>query len=449
MESEIAVVRIDGLAVHPLAGKPRMAPSAFESLKEDIAVNGQRIAAVVTADGELLDGWHRMRALQELGETQINVRRLPADVDVASLDRSLNEERRHLTPDQKVWRAQNRSKDSKPGAHHRFEKDSSPFQTTVKQAAKDEGVSEKTVQRARQAAAAQPAIADAAVNEPELDIKVADALKVKDKPPEVVAEALDKMREKPGKVGLADAVATAERKKRTQATRARKEKELADAEASAPKPKADLYCLPVAELQQAVPAWSVDLILTDPPYEQQALPVYADLAKFAAHALTQQGNLLVMTGNLYLPEVLEYLTSHDDIVWHWQIIYDMDHGGNGIAHAVNVQQKQKPFLWFRRKGAGKPANCVQDVVHASAQAKQDTRFHVWGQSLYPFVRLAETFAMPGQTICDPFLGGGTTALAALGRGCRFIGSDIDAQHVRTTEQRLADELAEPYEIETH
>ena len=43
---------------------------------------------------------------------------------------------------------------------------------------------------------------------------------------------------------------------------------------------------------------------------------------------------------------------------------------------------------------------------------------------------------PGELILDPFLGSGTTAVAAVLEGRRFLGCDIDPGCVETTRRRL-------------
>jgi DNA modification methylase len=52
--------------------------------------------------------------------------------------------------------------------------------------------------------------------------------------------------------------------------------------------------------------------------------------------------------------------------------------------------------------------------------------------------LIELFSLPpNQTILDPFVGGGSTAEAALRLGHRFIGVDIDADQIAMTRARVA------------
>jgi site-specific DNA-methyltransferase (adenine-specific) len=58
-----------------------------------------------------------------------------------------------------------------------------------------------------------------------------------------------------------------------------------------------------------------------------------------------------------------------------------------------------------------------------------------GQSEEGFELLFDKFVFPGQTILDPFVGGGTTAVVALKRGCNFIGIDNDLSALLTTKKR--------------
>ena len=46
---------------------------------------------------------------------------------------------------------------------------------------------------------------------------------------------------------------------------------------------------------------------------------------------------------------------------------------------------------------------------------------------------------PGELVFDPFLGSGTTAVAAIGSGRRFLGGDIEAGNVTTARERLEEE----------
>jgi site-specific DNA-methyltransferase (adenine-specific) len=47
---------------------------------------------------------------------------------------------------------------------------------------------------------------------------------------------------------------------------------------------------------------------------------------------------------------------------------------------------------------------------------------------------------PGGLILDPFCGSGSTGIAALAEGFRFIGIEIDAEYARTARRRVAGPL---------
>lgn len=86
---------------HPLsAAFPSMSAEDFQSLKDDIEVNGQR-EPVMIFENMVLDGWHRYRACIELGikPTQFN---FPVNDDPVVFVESVNLHRRHLTASQRA-----------------------------------------------------------------------------------------------------------------------------------------------------------------------------------------------------------------------------------------------------------------------------------------------------------------------------------------------------------
>lgn len=46
-----------------------------------------------------------------------------------------------------------------------------------------------------------------------------------------------------------------------------------------------------------------------------------------------------------------------------------------------------------------------------------------------------------ETVCDPFMGTGTSGVAALRAGKRFVGIEHSPQHFETAVRRIIDELA--------
>ena len=54
-----------------------------------------------------------------------------------------------------------------------------------------------------------------------------------------------------------------------------------------------------------------------------------------------------------------------------------------------------------------------------------------------FSRMLAGSAQPAMTVCDPFVGSGSSAVAALLAGCAFVGADIDERAVALARQRCA------------
>ena len=191
-----------------------------------------------------------------------------------------------------------------------------------------------------------------------------------------------------------------------------------------------LHCCDIRDAYQVVPAESVDLIITDPPYGRDYLPLYEELSKFASHALKDGGVCLVMTGQSYLPEVLSLLTKYLDYVW--MLAYYLQPPAPFIKHR-NIANNWKPIVYLAK---GQPfVGQVNDVIISKEPEKRD---HEWQQNLEAFTELVKRFARPKMVICDPFCGTGTTGVAALANGCRFVGLDADSEVLEVARKRLVE-----------
>jgi hypothetical protein len=196
-----------------------------------------------------------------------------------------------------------------------------------------------------------------------------------------------------------------------------------------------LHC-GVGELHSQVPAQSVDLILTDPPYGQDAIESYGELAQFARHTLKPQGSLLVMTGQTYLPEVMEQMTEH--LRYQWTLAYIVDAGGSPVVPTVQrrVNSWWKPILWFTPDGYDGPVH--GDLIRSGPKDKNS---HEWQQDAEGMEFLVQAFSEVGDLVCDPFIGTGTTGEAAFKLRRRFIGADVDQEAVTLARDRLSQRTA--------
>jgi site-specific DNA-methyltransferase (adenine-specific) len=54
--------------------------------------------------------------------------------------------------------------------------------------------------------------------------------------------------------------------------------------------------------------------------------------------------------------------------------------------------------------------------------------------------IVSKLCLPGQSILDPFMGAGTTGIAAVKHGCTFDGLDSDKQNVEISKVRISQAL---------
>jgi hypothetical protein len=69
---------------------------------------------------------------------------------------------------------------------------------------------------------------------------------------------------------------------------------------------------------------------------------------------------------------------------------------------------------------------------------QERKTVVGGKPLWMMEALVRDYTRPGDLVCDPCCGAGTTLLAAKLLGRRWVGSDIDAHHAELARERLRD-----------
>jgi hypothetical protein len=163
-----------------------------------------------------------------------------------------------------------------------------------------------------------------------------------------------------------------------------------------------------------------DAVITDPPYPEKFLPVFSELAE----ACKDVPLVAVMVGQSYLPEVLRRLCEH--LKYRWTMAY-LTPGGQAVQQfPAKVNTFWKPILLF-----GKAAEWIGDVTRSDVN-DNDKDHHHWGQSESGMADLISRLTKPGQLVCDPFVGGGTTAIVALALNRRFVGCDVDSAAVNET-----------------
>ena len=209
-----------------------------------------------------------------------------------------------------------------------------------------------------------------------------------------------------------------------------------------------IQCRDCKEGMREIPDKSIDLVITDPPYG-----INAASAQFTRQG-KQTGQSKCVSGTSYtpsewdkMPPTKEYFDeifriSKNQIIFGGQhfieslsshscwLVWDKDNGENLYADAelawTSFDSAVRVFKW---KWHGM---LQEDMAH------KEERVHPTQKPVKLFEWIIKNYAKEGDTICDPFLGSGTTMIACenLGRKCR--GCEIDPGYVAVELQRYKD-----------
>jgi ParB-like chromosome segregation protein Spo0J len=177
---------------------------------------------------------------------------------------------------------------------------------------------------------------------------------------------------------------------------------------------------------------SVDLIFTDLPYAREYVPLYGDLAQYAARVLVDGGSLVTYVGHIALPEVLALMTPH--LRYHW--ICASVHGSRRClpGRTKGLYIGWKPLLWFTKGPQRRSGQIIHDCIKSTPGNKIVD--HPWAQGLPEAMAFVRDLSRKGSLVVDPCLGGGTTGVAAVKLERRFVGFEIDGETAVKAEARI-------------
>ena len=177
---------------------------------------------------------------------------------------------------------------------------------------------------------------------------------------------------------------------------------------------------------------SVDLIFTDPRYDEKSLSLYKELALVAKRILKPGGSLVCYCGTYGIPLILDYM-KEAGLTYHWVIAVKLQ-GSFARAWRKDISIKWKPLLWYI-KGDTKfdTTEFISDLVDSSGLDKLS---HDWQQSTSEAHHVISRLTIENQTVLDLMMGTGTTGVAALQLNRKFVGIELDPDTFEIARSRI-------------
>jgi ParB-like chromosome segregation protein Spo0J len=393
---------------------PDLTPIEFEALKADIAEHGVLVPVEVDEDGELLDGHHRVRAWQELRQegkvlpTYSKLVRLGwSEEQKRNHARRLNLLRRNLNEEQRKQVAEDMARDK----------------ATLQEIADALGVSVKTAHRD---------LAESTLSNDK--VATSKGKDGKERPRKYKARKPKEPQQTIFQAGDADDIDPDDAEETVKGIRqerivAKREQRQEERKVSTVAVNSAVWHGDMRELGKSIESSTVDLILTDPPYPEEFLPLFSELSVLAERILKPGGLCLVYSGQIFLPEVMGRLCVALEYAWTFAIRHS---GGNQRIFKVNVNTGWKPVIAFYKPPLSIWWDSFIDVVSGG----REKDLHEWQQAESEAAYFIEHLTLPGQVVVDPFCGSGTVLKAAKNLGRQYQGIELNPEHVENANKRL-------------
>lgn len=211
-----------------------------------------------------------------------------------------------------------------------------------------------------------------------------------------------------------------------------------------------IYCGDCMDILPKIPDKSIDLVLTDPPYNASGNNIHfkekgynsvdEDWDLEFALDMSRPWELLVETGSLVafcsahiLADYLNWRTPRQ--ILHWEKT-------NPFPALVKVYTPSVEYVLWYTKGSpyyfDKPF-AGTDVFNSSICNGNERTEHPTQKPLSVISSLVKVHSSDTSIVLDPFLGSGTTAVAAKQLGRKYIGIEISEKYCEIAKQRLAQE----------
>ncbi len=209
-----------------------------------------------------------------------------------------------------------------------------------------------------------------------------------------------------------------------------------------------LICGDCLEVMRSMPDKSVDAVITDPPYGIGY--------KYASHNDTSEGYGKWLWSAI---ELAESKCNPGSPIFVFQAMLNVRKFSEWFPRdwrlfaacknfvqmrPITMQYAFDPVLVWWTRGEQYSAGTlsrdwfVGNSANTLNRGAGDARGHPCARPLNQMVHIVSQWVRPNGVVLDPFMGSGTTGVAAVQLGRRFIGIEIDPDYFAIAERRIRD-----------
>jgi site-specific DNA-methyltransferase (adenine-specific)/modification methylase len=186
----------------------------------------------------------------------------------------------------------------------------------------------------------------------------------------------------------------------------------------------------LGDCRDVLPAVAADAVITDPPYglgdrmkggTWGAASKYANLREWDKAPTDETVNMLINLAKVCVIWGGNHFRLPESRCW---LVWDKQ---NAVPTMSDVE-----LAWTNIDKPAKRKSLPVGVHQYGHPTEKPLALMAW--------TLEQAGVTKGTTVLDPYMGTGTTGVAAIRRGCNFIGIERDPTHYKTAVERIRNEL---------
>jgi DNA modification methylase len=207
----------------------------------------------------------------------------------------------------------------------------------------------------------------------------------------------------------------------------------------------------VEQIKKNIATASVDALIADPPYGMDYQSSWTIGAKrkpkiandklpyiwwlSEAFRVLKDGGALYSFSDWRNSESFRYAIDLAGFTVRSQGIWDRN--AHGMGDLVSQLAPQHDVVWFATKGKFKFPGSRPKSVFRSTRISGDKLIHPNQKPVDLLEQMIVSITVPDDVVLDPFMGVGSTGVAAVNTGRRFVGIELDSGYFTVASERIS------------